>query len=81
MLNFIEKILIAIFSILPNASPDNPVILMVESSMASIRPALYNLNLVFPISTLFKILMLAIFIEVTLLLISLVMKVAMMFKG
>jgi len=81
MLNFIEKILIAIFSVLPNASPDNTVIQAVESSMNNIKPALYNLNLIFPISTLFKILMLAIFIEVTLFLISLVMKVAMMFRG
>lgn len=81
MLDFIEKILIAVFSILPDANPDNSVLQMVESSMNSIKPALYNLNLIFPISTLFKILMLAIFVEVTLMLISLVMKVAMMFRG
>ena len=81
MLDFIEKILVAVFSILPDANPDNSVIQMVESSMENIKPALYNLNLIFPISTLFKILMLAIFVEVTLLLIGLVMKVAMMFRG
>ena len=81
MLDFIEKILVAVFSILPDAEADNSVITMVESSMNSIKPALYNINLIFSLSTLFKILMLVIFIELTLLLIGLVMKVAIFFKS
>lgn len=81
MLDFIEKILVAVFSILPDANPDNTVIQAVDNSMNYISPAMYNLNLIFPISTLFQVLMLVIFVELTLFLIGLVMKVAMMFRG
>lgn len=81
MLDFIEKILITMFSILPDAGPDNSIINMVNSSINSIKPGVYNINLIFPLSTLFQILMLVIFIEVTLFLIGLVMKVAMLFRG
>lgn len=81
MLDFIEKILVAVFSVLPDANPDNSVIQAVESSMNQIQPGMYNLNLIFPLSTLFQVLMLVIFVELTLFLISLIMKVAMMFRG
>ena len=81
MFNFVEKILIAIFSILPDASTDDSVILAVNNSIALLKPTFYNLNLIFPITTLFKIFMLVIFIEVSLFLIGLVMKVAVFFRG
>lgn len=81
MLNFIEKILIAIFSLLPDADPDNNVLAMVASAIETVKPAFYNIDLIFPILTLFKILMLAIFVEATIFLITLVIKVAVFFRG
>ena len=81
MLDFIEKILIAIFSLLPNGNPDSNVLTMVESSIETVKPAFYNIDLIFPILTLFKILMLAIFIELTIFMISLIIKVAVFFRG
>ena len=81
MLNFIETILIKIFSILPDASPDNTIIESVNSAIILIKPTFYKLNILFPVSALFKILMIVIFIELTLLLVRLVMKVAVFFRG
>jgi len=81
MLNFVETILIKIFSILPDADPENNIIASVNSAFASVKPTFYKLNLIFPVSTLFKILMIVIFIELTLLLIKLIMKVAVFFRG
>jgi len=81
MLNFVETILIKIFSILPDADPENIIIASVNSAFVSVKPTFYKLNLIFPVSTLFKILMIVIFIELTLLLIKLIMKVAVFFRG
>jgi len=81
MLNFVETILIKIFSILPNADPENNVITAVNSAFATTEPTFHKINLIFPISALFKILMIVIFIELTLLLIRLIMKVAVLFRG
>ncbi len=81
MLDFVEKILIKIFSILPDATTESTTILAVNNAFETLKPALYNLNLIFPISTLFKILMIVIFVELTLFLIKLTMKVAVFFRG
>lgn len=81
MLNFVETILIKIFSILPDADPGNTIVQSVNSAFASIKPTFYKLNLIFPVSTLFKVLLIVIFIELTLLLIRLIIKVAVFFRG
>ena len=81
MLDFIETILIKVFSILPDANPDNTIIESVNSAIILIKPNFFKLNILFPVSTLFKILMIVIFIELTLLLVRLVMKVAVFFRG
>ena len=81
MLNFVEAILIKIFSILPNANQENIIIASVNSAFISVKPIFYKLNLIFPVSILFKVLMIVIFIELTLFLIRLIIKVAVFFRG
>jgi len=81
MLNFIETILVKIFSLLPDADPNNVVIATVNNAFTQVHPTFYKLNLIFPITTLFTILMLVIFIELTLLLIKMIMKVGIFFRG
>lgn len=81
MLNFIETILITIFSLLPDADPNNNVITMVNNAFTQVHPTFYKLNLIFPITTLFAILMLVIFVELTLLLVKMIMKVGIFFRG
>jgi len=81
MLNFIETILIKIFSLLPDADPNNNIITSVDNAFNQVHPTFYKLDLIFPISSLFTILMLVIFIELTLFLIKLIMKVGVFFIG
>ena len=81
MLNFAESFLIMVFGVLPNADPDNNVIPMVNNAFDTISPLLQNLNIIFPISTLFSILMLIIFVELSIFLLGLVMKAAGFFRG
>ena len=81
MLNFVETILITIFSLLPDADPNNAIIQSVNNAFFEIHPTFYKINLIFPITTLFKILLIIIFIELTLFLIKLVMKVGIFFRG
>ncbi len=81
MLNFIETILIKIFSILPNADPENTAIVAVSNAFEKVKPTIHSLNLIFPISTLFKVLLFVLFIELTLFLIKLIMKVGVLFRG
>ena len=81
MLNFAESFLIMVFSVLPEADPDNSVIPMVNSAFDTISPLLQNLNIIFPITTLFSILMLIIFVELSIFLLGLVMKAAGFFRG
>lgn len=81
MLNFIETILVKIFSLLPEADPNNTVITTVNAAFTEVHPTFYKLNLIFPISTLFAILLLVIFVELSLLLIKMVMKVGIFFRG
>lgn len=81
MFNFIETILVKVFSLLPDASPDNSVIVAVNNAFATVSPTFAKIDLIFPIFTLFKILLLVLFVEMTLFLITLVMKVATFFKA
>ena len=81
MLNFAESFLIMVFSVLPEADPDNNVIPMVNNAFDTISPLLQNLNIIFPITILFSILMLIIFVELSIFLLGLVMKAAGFFRG
>ena len=80
MLDFIQTILIGVFSLLPDASANDPVITAVTSAFATINPIFAKIDLVFPIFTLFKVLFLVLFVEVTLFLFTLVLQVAKFFK-
>ena len=80
MLNFIETILIKIFGLLPDADPTNTVIATVNNAFNVINPTFAKIDLIFPIFVLFKILLLVLFIEMTLFLFMLVMKVAVFFR-
>jgi len=81
MMDFIEKILIAVFSVLPSADPSSSVIASVNNAFATINPTFAQLNLIFPIFVLFKILLIVLFIEMTLFLFILIFKVATFFRG
>lgn len=81
MLDFLETILIKIFSLLPDADPNNSVILTVNNAFITFTPTFAKIDLVFPIFTLFKILILVLFIEMALFLFTLVLKVATFFKA
>ena len=81
MLNFAESFLIMVFGVLPEADTENNIIDLVDSAFATITPLLQNLNLIFPISTLFSILLLVIFTEVSFFLLGLIMRAAGFFRG
>lgn len=81
MLDFIETILIKIFGLLPDADPSNSVITAVNNAFGVINPTFAKVDLIFPIFVLFKILLLVLFVEMTLFLFTLVMKVATFFKA
>lgn len=80
MFNFIETILIKVFSLLPDADPSSTVITAVTSAFATLTPTFAKLDLVFPIYTLFQILLIVLAMEMTLFLFMLVFKVATFFK-
>ena len=80
MFDFIETILIKVFSLLPDADPNSTVITAVNSAFATLTPTFAKLDLVFPIYTLFQILLLVLAMEMTLFLFTLVFKVATLFK-
>jgi hypothetical protein len=80
MLDFVETILVKIFSLLPNSSANSAVLNSVNSAFALLTPAVAKIDLIFPIFVLFKIMLLVLFIELTLFLLSLVFKVAGFFK-
>jgi len=75
MFDLIETILVKVFSLLPNADPNNAVIASVNGAFATITPTIAKLNLIFPVYTLFKILLMVLFVELTIFLITLVLKV------
>lgn len=81
MFTFIETILIKVFSLLPDADPNSAVITAVSSAFATITPTFAKLDLIFPIYTLFKILLMVLLMEMTLFLFMLVFKVATFFKA
>jgi hypothetical protein len=80
MFNFIETILVKVFSLLPDASPDNAVLTTVNNAFATMIPTFAKIDLIFPIFALFKILLLVLFVEMTLFLITLVLKMVTFFK-
>jgi len=79
--SFIETILIKLFGLLPDADPNNPVLTAVNSAFGVISPTFAKIDLIFPIFVLFKVLLLVLFVEMTLFLFMLVMKVATFFKA
>jgi len=81
MLDLIETILIKLFGLLPEADPSNAVITAVNNAFALMNPTFAKIDLIFPIFVLFKILLLVLFVEMTLFLFTLVMKVATFFKA
>ena len=80
MLNFIETILVKIVSLLPDADPNNTVIAAVNNAFATISPTFAQIDLIFPIFILFKILLLVLFVEMTIFLFTLVLQIATFFK-
>ena len=80
MLDFIQTILVKVFSLLPNANPNDSVLIAVNSAFATVTPTFAKIDLIFPIFTLFEILLLVLFIELKLFIITLILKVAMFFK-
>jgi len=81
MLNFAESFLIMVFGVLPEADPNNAIIPIVDNAFNTISPLLQNLNLIFPITTLFSILLLVIFIELSMFLLGLIKSAAGFFRG
>ena len=81
MFDLIETILVKIFSLLPNGNSDDSVISAVNSAFETLAPTFSQINLIFPIFALFKILLLVLFVEMTLFLLTLVLKVATFFKA
>lgn len=80
MFDFIETILVKVFSLLPDANPNNTVITAVNNAFATVTPTLAKIDLVFPLFTLFKILLIVLFVEMTLFLLTLVLRVVTLFK-
>ncbi len=80
MLDFVETILVSIFSLLPDSSPNSAVLNAVNSAFALITPIVAKIDLIFPVFVLFNIMLLVLFIEISLFLLSLVFKVAAFFK-
>jgi len=80
MFDLIETILVKIFSLLPDADPNNAVIASVNNAFAVITPTIGKINLIFPVYTLFKILLMVLFVEMTIFLITLVIKMVASFK-
>ena len=74
-MDIIETILIKIFNLLPDANPDSEVLIAVNNAFAVITPIIAKIDLIFPVVTLFKILLAVFIIEMTLLLITLVLKI------
>lgn len=80
MLDFIQTILIKVFSLLPDADPNSSVIAAVNSAFATITPTIAKIDLIFPVYSLFKILLLVLFVELTVFLFTLILKIAEFFK-
>jgi len=74
MLNLIETILVKVFSLLPEGDSGSSVILAVNNAFSIMNPTFAKIDLIFPIFALFKILLVVLFVEMTLFLITLVFK-------
>lgn len=80
MFDFIQSILIKVISLLPDADANSTVILAVNSAFVTITPTLAKIDLIFPIFTLFKILLSVLFVEIAIFLFTLILKIAEFFK-
>ncbi len=80
MFTFIESILVKIISLLPDADPNNTVITAVTNAFATMAPTFSQIDLVFPIFVLFKVLLLVMFVEMTIFLFTLILQIATFFK-
>lgn len=80
MFNFIETLLVKIISLLPDADPNNSVIIAVNNAFATLIPTFSQIDLIFPIFTLFKVLLLVMFVEMTIFLFTLILQIATFFK-
>lgn len=80
MFNFIETLLVKIISLLPDADPNNSVITAVNNAFATLIPTFSQIDLIFPIFTLFKVLLLVMFVEMTIFLFTLILQIATFFK-
>ncbi|NCO05341.1 MAG: hypothetical protein GW939_04330 [Candidatus Magasanikbacteria bacterium] len=80
MFTFIESILVKIISLLPDADPNNSVITAVTNAFATMAPTFSQIDLVFPIFVLFKVLLLVMFVEMTIFLFTFILQIATFFK-
>lgn len=80
MLDTIETIMIKVFDLLPNANTDSSVLIAVNNAFATITPTIAKIDLIFPVVTLFKILLAVFIIEMTLLIITLIMKLVSLIR-
>jgi hypothetical protein len=80
MFDFIQSVLVRILSLLPDAEPQNNVIIAVNNAFATIAPTFSQIDLIFPIFVLFKIMLLVFFVEMTLFLFTLILQIATFFK-
>ncbi|MFW0837519.1 MAG: hypothetical protein ACKKL5_00790 [Candidatus Komeilibacteria bacterium] len=80
MLDTLETILIKIFNLLPEANTDSSILTAVNNAFAVITPTIAKIDLIFPVVTLFKILLAVFIIEMTLLIITLIMKLATLIR-
>lgn len=80
MFTFIESILVKIISLLPDADPNNTVTTAVTNAFATMAPTFSQIDLIFPIFVLFKVLLLVFFVEMTIFLFTLILQIATFFK-
>lgn len=80
MLDFIQGILVRIIGILPDAESQNNVITAVNNAFTTMAPTFSQIDLIFPIFVLFKIMLLVFFVEMTLFLFTLILQIATFFK-
>lgn len=80
MFDFIETLLVKIISLLPDADPNNTVTTAVNNAFATLIPTFSQIDLIFPIFVLFKILLLVMFVEMTIFLFTLVLQIGTFFK-
>lgn len=70
-----------VFGLLPNGNSESAVIIAVSDAFSYISPIFAKINLVFPIYILFKVLLLVLLFEMSLFFFTLIMKIAVFFRG